>query len=208
MSSVVLLDQDNIRASAGWPPAKPFRERIGRYYALHDPTKKIVIIAVDEHKRSSDGDAAPIRARQLGPRVVAAFSGPKYRADDLIARDCEWWSKRPEVSDILVVSSDKLVRKRCGEVKNRHRELRLRFDTGEAFALMLPPEHGGGASSGAVPEVTAVPSPSANRVELAVDEFMAWIESEKPGPSKSATEVALAGEIARQGTKRKLGKRR
>ena len=66
MSSVVLLDQDNIRASAGWPPAKPFRERIGRYYALHDPTKKIVIIEVDEHKRSSDGDAAPIAHASSG----------------------------------------------------------------------------------------------------------------------------------------------
>ena len=53
-----------------------------------------------------------MRARSLGPRVVVSYSGAKLSADDLIARDCEWWGARGDVSTLLVISSDKLVRRR------------------------------------------------------------------------------------------------
>ena len=50
--TVLLLDQDNVRASAGWPPAKTFRERVAKIYSL-DPrhTRTILIIAVDEKRQ-------------------------------------------------------------------------------------------------------------------------------------------------------------
>ena len=246
-ATVVLVDQDNCRASAGWPPAKAFRERLNRLYAL-DPrhANTAMVIAVDERRHSgkADGGTAPrVRARQLGPRVVVAYSGPRHRADDLIARDCEWWGARPDVAELLIVSSDKLVRRRCNEVKRRcgearrqacgGQDVRLRFETGEAFVLLLPPEREAGAAvlaeshptptdpaattmDNAAPERSAGASgteeltsrQAGGGIGGAIVEYVAWIESEQPGPQKSAADVALAGEMSRRGSKRKLGVRR
>ena len=152
---VIVLDQDNARASAGWPHQKEFRERVARCFAL-DPghVNTLVVIAVDERRRGKTGNddpPPPVRARTIGNRVVVAFSGPRMRADDLIARDIEWFGKRADVESILVVSSDKLVRRRCGEIRTRVRELQMRFETGEAFAMALktaPPFSGPGPLSG------------------------------------------------------------
>ena len=76
----------------------------------------------------------------------------------------------------------------------------MRFETGEAFSYAMPPDGaaGGDASGGGDGAAAAA----------AVAEFVGWIEREKPGPAKSASDVSHAGEKSRQGTKRKLGVRR
>ena len=233
-SRIILIDQDNVRASMGWPPARAFRDRLAHNHSL-DPmhASTAMIIEVDERRHSSgngrDNQSANLRARQIAPHVVISFSGPRLRADDLIARDVEYWGRQPSVTEVLVVSSDKLVRRRCGEAKARARnDLRLRFETGEAFALLMPPEAaatsgGGGTVAPRAPPTEAAPAASdaeaapanisavaattasVSALASAAAEFAAWVEREQPGPSKSAQDVSMAGEKSRKGNKRKLG---
>ena len=231
---IVIIDQDNARASAGWPVARAFRDRVNRAYAL-DPrhSRTVVIIAVDERRNggkrgAADGERQHVRCHSISPRIVAAFSGQRYRADDLIARDAEWWSSRAEVASVLAVSSDKLVRRRCNEIKSRSNGCgRVRFETGEHFAVLLPAE-------GAAPIAPTAPTASiaaeastsaattdapadamataatasaiAGSIDAIVKEYIGWVQTEQPGPAKTASDVAHAGEKARQvGKKRKLG---
>ena len=234
---IILIDQDNVRASAGWPNSRAFRDRLARTHSL-DPRQAhtAMIIEVDERRHTSSKSAdAPqrMRARQIGPQIVISFSGPRLRADDLIARDVEYFAGQPDVVDVLVVSSDKLVRRRCNEARGRaSSQLRLRFETGEAFALLMPPEsasRGGSTSTctsggGAAPNMASTPpsevaamvdeavsdvtTPVASGLRVAVAEYAAWVEREQPQPQKSAQDVSMAGEKSRQGSKRKLGVRR
>ena len=209
---IVLIDQDNVRASLGWPSAKPFRERLLRTYALdaqHRDT--VLVIHVDERRHKHPPPSGGVRAYVLGSRAATSFAGAHFRADDLIARDCEWWGARPDVASVLIVSSDKLVRRRCNEVKSRIAGLRLRFETGEAFALLLPADRGGTAAEHPPHQASAESAGAARGTAActtAVEQYVAWVEREKPGPLKLASDVALAGEKSRQGTKRKLGVRR
>ena len=232
-SRIILVDQDNVRASAGWPPARAFRDRLARAHLL-DPIHSYtaMIVEVDERRHSTgnscdNNQSVSLRARHIAPHVALSFSGPRLRADDLIARDVEYWGRQPSVTDVLVVSSDKLVRRRCGEAKNRvGGHLRLRFETGEAFAMLMPSEAGAtpcadappsappaeaatdAANVEAPPAGTAADAPiaaTAAGLASAVAEFVAWVERKQPGPSKSAQDVSMAGEKSRKGNKRKLG---
>ena len=80
-ATVVLIDQDNCRASAGWPPARAFRERLNRFYAL-DPrhANTAVVIAVDERRHSAcprpeEDGVAENRRHSVGRRVSLLGDG-------------------------------------------------------------------------------------------------------------------------------------
>ena len=82
--------------------------------ALVDVTETLAVSTVSEAKGHLftdvvwDGADALIVAEGDSGRVS------RWRADDGIVRDAEWWMRRPEVASVLVVSSDKVVRRRCG----------------------------------------------------------------------------------------------
>lgn len=215
---VVLIDQDNVRAASGWPVAHAFRERVvvwAKSATAGGPAA--VIIEVDEkhrHQRGSSQQHAERKAQRthaIGEHVVANFLGSMWRADDGIVRDVEWWLRRPEVTSVLVISSDKQVRRRCSEVKQRLGNdgavvpTRLRFDTSEAFGLMLPSLPAAAAPAAPAPAMVAPPSG-------ALGEFVRWIEEDKPGPTLTASDVVHAGERSRLQKigkpKRKLGVKR
>ena len=212
---IVLIDQDNVRAASVWPVAHAFRERVvvwAKSAAAGSPAA--VIVEVDEkHKRkgSSAGERKPQRTHTVGECVVANFLGTKWRADDGIVRDVEWWLRRSEVTSVLVISSDKQVRRRCSEVKQRlgndatAAPSRLRFDTSEAFGLMLPALPPTAAA--ATPSTPSMPAPAGT-----LGEFVRWIEEDKPGPTRTASDVVHAGERSRLQKigkpKRKLGVKR
>lgn len=224
--NVVIVDQDNVRASAGWPNAKDFRERVltwARSSAAGDPT---VIVEVDEktHKKPCSSSIAAgsscdhrQRARPIGERTIANFLGPKWRADDGIVRDAEWWLRRPETASVLVISSDKQVRRRCSEVKQRVNNIatsapKLRFETNEAFAMLLPAmPHASTASTASTVAPTTRP-PAVTLQTGALAEFAQWITEEQPGPLFTASDIVHAGERARLAKigkpKRKLGVKR
>ena len=200
---VVLIDQDNVRAASGWPVAHAFRERVvvwAKSAAAGGPAA--VIIEVDEkHKRKSSSERKPQRTHTIGEGVVANFLGTMWRADDGIVRDAEWWLRRSEVTAVLVISSDKQVRRRCSEVKQRlgndatAAPSRLRFDTSEAFGLMLPTLPAATAATSLAPAMAA---PGGT-----LGEFVRWIEEDKPGPTRTASDVVHAGERSRL---QKIGK--
>ena len=136
------------------------------------------------------------------------------------------------MADVLVVSSDKLVRRRCSEGKSRAASgLRLRFETGEAFRLLLPAASGDGAVLAPFPPSARVADALADAPPVeelaqalaqelapaaradgasesaagggALAEYLAWVQREQPGPVKSAADVARGGGGAQRGTKRK-----
>ena len=224
--AVVLIDQDNCRAACNWPAGRAMRDRIclwaGAARRSRDPAAAdaVVVVEVDERRKAPRGEQAEARqrARPLGEGVVAAFSGPRWRADDCIVRDLEWWLGFPGVESVLCVTSDKQVRRRCSEARQRLASRsggavdlgRVRFETGEAFALQLPPppstphatSHGDAEAPLAL--APAVPGTAGG----AIARFAHWIETEQPGPQRTAFEAAHAGSIDRRGSKRKLGSRR
>ena len=224
---VVLIDQDNVRAASGWPVPHAFRERVvvwAKSAAAGGPAA--VVIEVDEktkHKQRKGSsqqhtERKAQRTHAIGKHVVANFLGSMWRADDGIVRDVEWWLRRPEVTSVLVISSDKQVRRRCSEVKQRlgndgaAAPSRLRFDTSEAFGLMLP-SLPAAAAAAAAPAAPAAPAPAmVAPPNGALGEFIRWIEEDKPGPTLTASDVVHAGERSRLQKigkpKRKLGVKR
>jgi hypothetical protein len=191
---VVLIDQDNVRAAAGWPDARSFRQSVLLWAKDYCGANTAVILEVDELKHKKSRPTAQ-RAQMLDERVAATFLGPRWRADDGLVRDVEWWM--PRSSAVLVVSSDKLVRRRCADVKQRLSDpsCQLRYETGEAFAMQLPTavgEHRLGS--------TCVPATTAPLAD-----FVAWIEREQPGPQRTAADFSRGGASAVRGggTKRR-----
>ena len=134
---VVFVDADNVRASMGWPGSLVFRQAVQRWAMSSSSSgpDQLVIIGVDgrterQHAFEMEG----------GGSVLVTFSGARWKADDTIVRDVAWWLGSCSAS-LLVVSSDKLLRKRCREqaqlVGTGGVGTRLRFETGDAFACCL-----------------------------------------------------------------------
>ena len=203
--NVVLVDQDNVRAGMGWPAGQDFRQRVCAWAAAL-PVETIVIIEVDERKRS---ESRCPRARQVKEScVLIVYSGAQWRADDGIVRDAEWWLSQQHVANVQAITSDKLVRRRCSDVKHRLGcEVKLRFESAEAFGFGLPavPELPSTSEGPSVPLPLISNSFTPKSSEGAVPKFLAWIESELPRPTKTAAEFIHSGERQRRGSKRRLG---
>ena len=223
---MLILDQDNARACMGWVPGRQFRDAVCCWASAQSPSL-LVIIEIDEgkHKGSTEERKAP-RARSLvGDRVLAVYSGSRWRADDGVVRDTEWWLSRPSTANLLVVTSDKLVRRRCNEAKQRATpQARVRFESSEAFSMLLrdpapdpapPPDHMAASGVDAAPMSTSQLSPgapvsgtdaqlSAAGVNSPMCEFLAWINEECPGPQRTASQVVHGGAPrVQRGTKRR-----
>ncbi len=195
--NLVLIDQDNVRAAMGRQPGAAFRERVRRWGAAQ-PIPTLVLVEVDESKRS---ERAGVHARLDDDRNVVLFSGPRWRADDGIVRDLEWWLPRigPQ-SAVLVVSSDKLVKRRCNEVKQRLAPTcRLRYEMAESFGFQIP------IGSSEVMVGTSTQSPLNAFVSSMRDEFVSWINESQPRPSQTASAFVHGGGVQRRGSKRRLG---
>lgn len=52
------------------------------------------------------------------------------------------------------------------------------------------------------------PNRAASPLGDALEQYIAWVNAEGPAPTKSASDVSLAAEKSRRGSKRKLGVRR
>ena len=209
---VVLLDQDNVRAAMGWPGSRAFRNRVCRWAMDRG---EVVVVEVDERQRSER--QRPHAHTLTHPRVCAVFTGALWRADDGIVRDVEWWLSRPQTKSALVISSDKLVRRRCAEVKQRvcaQQAKSLRFDTGESFAFLLRNASGldDFAPATAAQATTGEQKQQQDSIDggtACTSEFVNWIESaEQLRPRFTAAEHVHSGAIQRRGTKRKLGVKR
>jgi hypothetical protein len=202
---ITILEQDNIRGAMGWPVGREFRACVARWAASR-PDGVRVVIEIDERRRHTSTQSSSQNPRAScfsGGRVVAVYSGSRMRADDSIVRDTEWWLARSDVARVLVVSSDKLVRRRCREARDRVGGGKLvTFESGDAFASQLcdVPEIAHEAAPAAALEAE-VASPG----EDATAVFAAWIDQEQPTPHLTAFELVHAAERGRRGSKRKLG---
>ncbi|KAL1526509.1 hypothetical protein AB1Y20_015219 [Prymnesium parvum] len=133
---IVLCDADNVRAGMGWPTCTAFRHAAynwARRERASSP-QTLLLIAADGRTEAQHACAA---AEAEG--VVLTFSGTRWKADDAIVRDCGWWLTHSEAG-LLVVSSDKQLRRRCREMESLARGSgggRLRFESSEAFAFAL-----------------------------------------------------------------------
>ena len=90
--------------------------------------------------------------RGLGCKLLNGRSGPRWKADDTIARDAVWWIGHSEAA-VQIVSEDKQVRKRCREavrlfeangadgIAARSVQGRLRFESSQTFSYALQPQH-------------------------------------------------------------------
>ena len=232
MCSLVIVDQDNVRAAMGWPSGKEFRERCLRWAAAQR-APMILLIEVDEGRRS---ERSGPHARLVGQHALVVYSGPRWRADDGIVRDVEWWLPRLDAaSSVLVVSADKLVRRRCADVKQRvaARAGRVRFESGEAFGYTLPDKEGGPREQAADAPPTpaedgeptdvqakpldgqgtsaALPPPAAAPVAELCQAFLVWINETQPRPTHTAStfvhgaRLQLPGQPQKRGSKRRLG---
>ncbi len=223
---VVVIDQDNVRASMRWPAPRDFRDAVCRW--ANSTPGALVLIAVDERRRApsrpqqqqqqqqGDGLRPGVHERQrclpLSNSVLATFSGPRWCADDVIARDTEWWLRKCSGCRVLVVSSDRQVRRRCREAQQRLGAGALSFETGEALGMQLTGPRACGSSAPPPQSASAASAPAPARSAAAV-EFADWVQTEQPRPFRTASEVVHAGERERSvpgiGKKRrKLGVKR
>ena len=123
---LLLVDADNVRAALAWPPREAFRRSVSRWSSTQ-PDLTAVILATD-----GGGDMA---ATLLGARMVLTTSG-RWRADDTIVRDVRWLFSNGQ-DELTVVTSDKLLRKRCRAARGAPSQ-RVRFEASEDFASWLP----------------------------------------------------------------------
>ena len=162
---VVIVDADNVRATLSWPSRTVFQRRVA-HWGSTEPVPTAVILAVDGGSGNS--------AKLLSPNVVMTTSG-RWRADDTIVRDVGWLFANGQ-SDILVVSSDKLLRKRCRAARMQPGGQRLRFEASEAFAGLLP-----AIGTAPAPETSGDATPCLARL-------VTWIVEQHPNPSTAAAE--------------------
>ena len=210
LEEAVLIDACNVRASMGWPARDLFDAAIARWSAARPPTAVAVVVA------DGGGDHG---AHALGATAMAVTSGPRWSADDVIMRDVRWCAA-PEHSTplheldaphtryssadrrwaehggdgvcLLVVTSDKLLRRRCrhahGAVPSRSR---LRFESAEAFGAGLhlrdtaevPPRRRSDAASPA--DAAPLPSSDGERTgsSAALLRYAAHVASDPRPPS-------------------------
>ena len=162
---VVIVDADNVRAALSWPSRTGFQRSVAQWGST-ETVSTAVILAVDG---GSDCNAA-----FLSPGVVVTTSG-RWRADDTIVRDVGWLFANGQ-RDILVVSSDKLLRKRCRAARSQPGSQRLRFEASEAFAGLLPAMR------------TAPPPETSGDATPRLVRLVRWIEEERPDPRTAAAE--------------------
>ena len=207
--SVVLIDADNVRASMGWPTSALFRNTVFRW-AQHQrqvTPHVLVVIAVDGR---TEKQHACVAKEVEG--VLLTFSGARCKADDTIARDCSWWMAESEAR-VLVISSDKQLRKRCREAvsfaeMSRRAAGRLRLENSEAFASVLPTQLNNGRSSALQALACTSLASAAEAVgEAAMDaggesdeETMEQAAEQRVGGEAGAQgEVGERGEVGEQG---------
>ena len=177
---VWLIDADNVRALLGWPPTDAFRARVLRWLGPQPAT--LAILAADRRGERPS-------ASRVAPRLVLTLpGGPRCKkADDSITRDLEWWLGQRRAARVTVVTSDRLLRRRCRDVAHTLGAARLRFEGSDAFAYSLPEA------------ATVVRMPGdADASDALLDDFIEWVEAEEPGPTKSEWEFKHAGERARR----------
>ena len=160
-----------MRAALAWPPRGAFRRSVLRWSSTQ-PDLTAVILATD-----GGGDMA---ATLLGARLVLTTSG-RWRADDTIVRDVRWLFANGQ-DELTVVTSDKLLRKRCRAAREAASQ-RVRFEASEAFAGWLPACQDESASA-----EPATPAYLHRRLRV----FVEWAASQ-PQPSTAARERALSG---------------
>ena len=108
------------------------------------------------------------------------------KEDDSVTRDLEWLGQR-RAARVTVVTSDRLLRRRCRDVAHTLGAARLRFEGSDAFAYSLPEA------------ATVVRMPGdADASDALLDDFIEWVEAEAPGPTKSEWQFVHAGERARR----------
>lgn len=218
--NLVIIDQDNVRAAMGWLAGRDFRECVRRWVAAQPPGT-LALVEVDEGKRS---ERSGPHVRLDGDLSLVIYSGPRWRADDGIVRDVEWWMAKLDASaNVLVVSSDKLVRRRCADVKSRLGfQGRLRYESGEAFGYLLPVSASSVSEAAAptassdeaatvtvsvaeLPAVEASPAGVDASLAHARQGFLRWVNETQPRPSQTASAFVHAGAQQRRGSKRRLG---
>ena len=163
---LLLVDADNVRAALAWPPREAFRRSVSRWSSTQ-PDLTAVILATD-----GGGDMA---ATLLGARMVLTTSG-RWRADDTIVRDVRWLFANGQ-DELTVVTSDKLLRKRCRATRGAASQ-RVRFEASEDFASWLP----------AWSDESAIAEPAAPAcLHRRLRAFLEWAASQ-PQPSTAARE--------------------
>ena len=163
---ILLVDADNVRAALAWPPREAFRRSVCRWSSTQ-PDLAAVILATD-----GGGDMA---ATLLGARVVLTTSG-RWRADDTIVRDVRWLFANGQ-DELTVVTSDKLLRRRCRAARDAAGQ-RVRFEASEEFASRLP----------AWSDESAIAEPAAPAcLQRRLRAFLEWAAS-APRPSTAARE--------------------
>ena len=163
---LLLVDADNVRAALAWPPREAFRRSVSRWSSTQ-PELTAVILATD-----GGGDMA---ASLLGARMVVTTSG-RWRADDTIVRDVRWLFANGQ-DELTVVTSDKLLRKRCRAARGAASQ-RVRFEASEDFASWLP----------AWSDESAIAEPAAPAsLHRRLRAFLEWGASQ-PQPSTAARE--------------------
>ena len=163
---ILLVDADNVRAAMAWPPREAFRRSVCRWSSTQ-PVLAAVILATD-----GGGDMA---ATLLGARVVLTTSG-RWRADDTIVRDVRWLFASGQ-DELTVVTSDKLLRRRCRAARDAAGQ-RVRFEASEEFASWLP----------AWSDESAIAEPAAPAcLQRRLRAFLEWAAS-APRPSTAARE--------------------
>ena len=163
---ILLVDADNVRAALAWPPREAFRRSVCRWSSTQ-PDLAAVILASD-----GGGDMG---ATLLGARVVLTTSG-RWRADDTIVRDVRWLFANGQ-DELTVVTSDKLLRRRCRAARDAAGQ-RVRFQASEEFASRLP----------AWSDESAIAEPAAPAcLQRRLRAFLEWAAS-APRPSTAARE--------------------
>jgi hypothetical protein len=126
---VALVDASNVRACMGRPPRERFYKLAQQWSQRTED--RLCVLALD-------GGGPAQEASPLDACTLLCASGPRWSADDVLARDTSWWLQDPAVVSVLVVTSDKRLKARC-----RHAARccdgasRLRIETSEAFAASL-----------------------------------------------------------------------
>jgi hypothetical protein len=206
---VCVIDQDNVRASMGWPSGYDFRAAVIAWAASQGAaaTADLTIISVDERHKRLPGHEQQHCSQLAGDAVLACFSGPRWRADDLIARDVEWWMRRLPGSPVWVVSSDKQVRRRCRDAQRRvgaAADGLVSFEGGEPFGMLLPRTASRPRELQPPPEPPGPPEPEsaaepavASLPESAPMELDAPIDAPEPamGPGPRAGEPAPTASV-------------
>lgn len=218
LEEAVLIDACNVRASMGWPARALFDAAIARWSAARPPTAVAVVVA------DGGGDHG---AHVLGATATAVTSGPRWSADDVIMRDVRWCAalqhstplREPDAPPtrysgadrrwaehggdgvcILVVTSDKLLRRRCRHAHGAvSTQSRLRFESAEAFGAGLhlrdtaevPPRRRADAASPA----NAAPLPGSDgersSSSAALQRYAAHVASD-PRPTSTAKSFCRA----------------